>query len=309
MSVTLNSSDFSTVLYDGFDGGSLDRSSWRSVYSGEYHNDAFFWDPGQISVGGGLLTIDTEQSGGGWLSGGLSTIPSGQTYGRYEFRARMDEGQGTAGVILLWPSDGRWTDEVDIIETHRGDRSSFAFSNHGSPITTEYVNVDVSDWHTYQLDWVPGLLRLSVDGQVKSEITTDVPDQQMSFGIQGQVMAASDTWFGGAPDGSTPRSVALEVDFVHISSWNGSYGAGGGASSGTTNSGTTTSGSGTPAWWETAEEEDAAEESGTPWWEASADEKEEESSDDWSGGNWWDNAWNDDRSGWGGWQDNEWWWA
>ena len=57
----------------------------------------------------------TERDGGSWTSGGLSTIPDGQTYGSYEFHARIDVGQGTAAAILLWPSDGQWTDEVDIV--------------------------------------------------------------------------------------------------------------------------------------------------------------------------------------------------
>jgi hypothetical protein len=228
MSASLSETDFSTVFRDDFNGGSLDNSKWRNIYSGEYHNNAFAWNGGQLAVGDGLLTIETEETGDGWLSGGLSTIPEGQTYGSYEFRARVDEGQGTSAVFLLWPSDGSWTDEVDILETHEGDRSSFAFTNHGTPLTTEYIDVDVSQWHTYKLDWVPGLLRLSVDGEVKAEITEDVPSQKMSFGMQGQVHADGETWFGGAPDGSTPSQVGIEVDWVDISSWNGTTSGSGG---------------------------------------------------------------------------------
>ncbi|MGG5809772.1 glycoside hydrolase family 16 protein [Falsiroseomonas sp. CW058] len=212
-------SDFTTVFQDDFSGSRLDTGIWRSQYSGQYGNGMFRWDPGQIEIGGGVLTIATERAGGSWVSGGLSTIPEGQTYGRYEFRARIEEGQGTAGVILLWPSDGQWTDEVDIIETHDPDRDSFAFVNHGSPWTTEYVRTDVDEWHTYALDWTPGNLTLYVDGREVASIDRDVPSQDMAFGIQGHVLGDDESWYGGGPDGSTPDRVEIEVDWVRVSAW------------------------------------------------------------------------------------------
>jgi beta-glucanase (GH16 family) len=212
-------SDFTPVFRDDFNGTDLNRDVWNTLYSGTYWNGAFAWDPSQVELGGGVLTIATERQGGFWESGGLSTIPEGQTYGSYEFRARLDEGQGTSAVILLWPTSNQWTDEVDIVEAYRADRSFFAFTNHGDPNETQFVQVDVSEWHDYRLDWTPGALVLSVDGQERSRITTDVPSQPMSFGMQGHVHAASETWFGGAPDGSTPSRVELEVDWVKVSAW------------------------------------------------------------------------------------------
>jgi beta-glucanase (GH16 family) len=212
-------SDFTQVFRDDFSGTTLDRGLWKALYSGQYGNGMFRWDPSQLEMGDGKLTIATEREGGSWVSGGLSTIPDGQTYGSYEFRARFDPGQGTAGVILLWPSSNQWTDEVDIIETHRPGRESFAFTNHGTPNVTQYIDVNVSAWHDYRLDWTPGSLTLWVDGQEKGRITTDVPSQPMSFSMQGQVMAAWETWFGGAPDGSTPGRVEMEIDWVKVSAW------------------------------------------------------------------------------------------
>jgi beta-glucanase (GH16 family) len=212
--------DSTQVFFEDFNGSGLDRSLWKSLYSGQYGNGMFNWDPAQLEVGDGKLTIATERNGNSWLSGGLATIPEGQTYGTYEFRARFDPGQGTSGAILLWPSDNQWTDEVDIVEAHRPQRDGFAFSNHGSPNVTNYIdNVKISDWHTYRLDWTPGSLKLFVDNQQTSEITTDVPSQPMSFAMQGQVMAPHETWFGGGPDGSTPNRVELEVDWVRVSAY------------------------------------------------------------------------------------------
>ncbi|WP_372624044.1 glycoside hydrolase family 16 protein [Falsiroseomonas sp.] len=212
-------SDFTQVFRDDFEGSSLDRGTWKALYSGQYGNGMFRWDPGQVEVGDGKLTIATERDGGSWVSGGLSTIPDGQTYGSYEFSARIDPGQGTAAAILLWPSDGQWTDEVDIVETHDPQRNSFAFSKHGDPNVTEYIDVNVADWHTYRLDWTPNELKLYVDGQEKATMTGDIPAQPMSFSMQGQVMAPHETWFGGGPDGSTPGRVEVEVDWVKVSAW------------------------------------------------------------------------------------------
>jgi beta-glucanase (GH16 family) len=212
-------SDFTQVFRDDFNGSSIDRGIWKAQYAGDYGNGMFRWDPSQLEVGDGKLTIATEKDGGSWVTGGLSTIPEGQTYGSYEFRARVDAGQGTASAFLLWPSDNKWTDEVDIIETNKPQRESFAFTNHGSPNVTQDIGVDVSKWHDYRLDWTPGSLKLFVDGEQKGHITTDVPSQEMSFGVQGHVLASHESWFGGAPDGSTPSRVETEVDWVKVSAW------------------------------------------------------------------------------------------
>ncbi|NGM24262.1 glycoside hydrolase family 16 protein [Roseomonas stagni] len=220
--------DFSTVFFDDFNGGSIDRGNWRTLYSGEYGTGAFSWTPSQVSVHDGILDVAITRQGGGWVAGGLSTIPDGQTYGSYEFRARIEEGQGTAGVILLWPSNNTWSDEVDIVETHRGNRDGFAFTNHGTPWETQYIDTYVADWHTYRLDWTPGELTLYVDGQQVGRMTNDVPDQPMSFGIQGHVLADHEWWYGGGPDGSTPNQVNIEVDWVRVSAYTPGQGDGGG---------------------------------------------------------------------------------
>jgi beta-glucanase (GH16 family) len=212
-------SDFTQVFRDDFSGNGLNYDIWKAQYSGQYGNGMFRCDPAQLEVGDGKLTIATENEGDGWVSGGLATIPEGQTYGSYEFRARVDAGQGTASAILLWPSNNQWTDEVDIIETNRPGRESFAFTNHGNPNVTQDIGVDVSQWHDYRLDWTPGSLKLYVDGVEKGHIDVDVPAQDMSFGMQGMVMAAHEHWFGGGPDGSTPRRVETEVDWVKVSAW------------------------------------------------------------------------------------------
>lgn len=212
-------SDFTTVFQDDFNGSQLDRDVWRTLYSGQYGNGMFRWDNGQVEIGDGKLTIATERDGGSWVSGGVSTIPDGISYGRVEFRARVDEGQGTSGIFLLWPSSNEWTDEIDIVETNDPSRDSFAFVNHGDPNVAEYIRTNVDQWHTYRLDWTPGELKLFVDGNEVSRIDVDVPSQQMSFGIQGHVHGDWETWYGGGPDGSTPGRVEIEVDWVRVSSW------------------------------------------------------------------------------------------
>lgn len=286
MSTGYQDSDFQTVFFDDFSGNSIDRSIWRTLYGGDYGNGMFSWDHGQLSVGDGKLTISTENVGDGWLSGGLSTIPDGQTYGRYEFRARFDEGQGTSGVALLWPSNNEWTDEINIIETHRGDRKEFAFTNHGEPNETQYIKHDLTDWHTYTLDWLPDQLVLSIDGEEVARMTHDIPDQPMSFGLQGQVTAAWEDWFGGAPDGTTPDRVDIEVDWVHALSWEPGAGSDDYASNGGA-TGTATGGSPGKEAADKVAQDDGAE-----------DDQDDGVQDDGS----WDAAENGDDS----WEDDSW---
>lgn len=213
-----SSQDFKEVFFDDFSGG-IDRSIWKSLYSGPYNNGMYRWTEGQVWTGNGELTIRTEKKGGEWVSGGLSTIPDGLTHGRIEFSAMLEKGQGTTGIALLWPSSNEWTDEINIMEANRPDRSQFAFTNHGKPWETKYIDIDVSKWHTYTLDWLPDSLTLYVDGQKVAHMTHDIPDQEMSLAFQGRVNAPNEWWFGGGPNGSTPGKVDMKVDWVRVSEW------------------------------------------------------------------------------------------
>lgn len=206
-----------TVVRDDFNGTALNRSIWPIIYNGPHANGAFTYRTDDTIVSDGLLTIRNEYENGQWYAGGISQGVHGTTYGRFEFHARMDPGQGTGFIALLWPESGGWPPEIDIIEVPKEDRQRVFFTSHGPPDTTKVIYVDATEWHTYTLDYLPGRLDYYIDGVKVAEITDPVPSQEMSLGFQGHITRANDVWYEGGPDETTPDRVDMQIDWVNIS--------------------------------------------------------------------------------------------
>ena len=222
----------STVTWgDEFNGTALDGSKWPILYGGSlYWNGAFRWDRSEVSVGNGNLTIGLEkQSDGIWDVGGLSTTPSSwapgfsMLHGKVEIRAKASqEVVGAGPCFLLWPAtNDHWPPEVDILETPKGQGM---FTNHwqgpGGNNDDRYeattFDLDYSQWHVYGLEWTPERLTMTVDGKVIKTLTTNIPKEAMSIGLQGHVGAVHDAWYGGSPNGSGVSAIDISVDYVRV---------------------------------------------------------------------------------------------
>ena len=93
----------------------------------------------------------------------------GQTYGRWEFRARTDHGRGFGSAILLWPDSEKLADgEIDIVEVPAEKRDQAHFVLHSGPdgdtIVGGNMPGDFSQWHTFAVDWLPDRITWYVDG-------------------------------------------------------------------------------------------------------------------------------------------------
>jgi beta-glucanase (GH16 family) len=152
---------------DDFNGWYVDRAAWPVVYDGPSSNGAYRWSgEGVIVYGEGELLLRNQNTPEGWIAGGIGQGWNAQTYGRYEVRAKVDPGQGTAGVIGLWPLVGTYPPEIDFLEAPTADRKIAYFTYHGEfgPAETTGFPLDVSKWHVYALDWMPGRLTYYIDG-------------------------------------------------------------------------------------------------------------------------------------------------
>jgi beta-glucanase (GH16 family) len=203
------------TFFDGFDGGGLDRAAWPLVFWGGSNNGAYTFQPGNVVVWDGEASVNSASTPSGWTSGAFQGGWNGQLYGRFEIRARFDPGQGISGALLLWPSDDQGGAEVDLIETRTADRWVNNISVHGNGTleSTEF-HYDASQWHTYAVDWLPGLLVFYLDGQEIHRTTNRVPSEMMSLGVLGYVNSRTDLWQGGPPDASSPGFSSIHVDWV-----------------------------------------------------------------------------------------------
>jgi hypothetical protein len=119
----------------------------------------------------------------------------GLLYGRYEVRARFDSMRGYHVAFLLWPDSGRRSQDgeidfpddaldsttIDGFLHWRGATSSGQFEHYR-------LAASLTQWHTYEIDWLPGRVSFYVDGTLIGTSTLHVPDTPMHWVLQ------TDTW-------------------------------------------------------------------------------------------------------------------
>ena len=206
------------VFVDEFSGAALDRSRW-SAYSGEPGSDpGARWDPSRVAVRDGLLTLTTAQDDGTWTSGGINNARAvALTSGMYEVRLRSAPAPGVTLVGLLWPKDNEWPPEIDFVEDRDGDRAEFTASLHYEDRDGEHQQVnralqlDMSAWHTYGVQWRPGEISYFVDGRLWARLARpEVPEVPMGLALQANAVTRG----GGQAGPGTPRVSTAEVDWV-----------------------------------------------------------------------------------------------
>ena len=194
---------FKPIGGDEFNSGSLDTKKW-----GPYDSVGGFGNglrrPSAISVSGGSLAITAT----GDTSGGMADS-FGQIYGRWEFRARTDDGRGFGSAILLWPDSEKLSDgEIDIAEVPFEQRDLVHFVLHsgsgGDTLDGSHLPGDYSQWHTFAVDWLPDHITWYVDGRARFTVTdrSHIPDTPMHLAIQLDEGPVKD-WLL-APDATTP---------------------------------------------------------------------------------------------------------
>lgn len=215
-----NSSRWRLAFSDNFGGSSIARKQW-SVYNGAAHGNGS-WLARNAVVGGGTLALRARRGNSGhYLTAGVSSGRAvTQTYGKYLVRARFQKGHGIRAVMLLWPKKG-WPPEVDFYETTGRDsgRTMNIVTNHWKPrnqMEHALYHSDFSNWHTIGLEWTPGSLKYTLDGQVRAVMTRHVPHQPMWLGMQ---TAPGSCRAHACPNGSTPRSLDLDIDWVAVYSY------------------------------------------------------------------------------------------
>ena len=205
-----------SVTTEDFD--TLDEQVWGTYDSvGAFGNG--LRRSSAITVADGALNITAR----GNVSGGMAQ-QLGQTYGRWEFRARTDKGRGFGSAILLWPDSERFPQdgEIDIMEvpSETRDRAHyivhFAGPSGSDKVYGSYAEDDFSQWHTFALDWLPDRLVFYVDGVERFRVTDRniIPKRPMHLAIQFDQGPKKD-WIA-APDATTPAALALQVDWLRV---------------------------------------------------------------------------------------------
>lgn len=239
-----------TLVYDeDFGSGVVDPTDW-GLYDetgnagwGLRRPSAFSVVESDDAERGNLLRVTAAMGQGEeadmLVSGGMILHSLAQTYGRFTARVRTepDPERVTTGVILLWPDEDNrpphheWPTggEIDWYEGWR-DRQARKPIDLVSHYVIDGVHdadsinlrgpdgelVDGSEWHTYQLDWRPDYLAVSVDGGPPNVLTDDparIPQWNMHMTVQ------LDAWQPIDNPGHQPtldNPVSMWVDWISI---------------------------------------------------------------------------------------------
>ncbi len=194
-----------------FDGSSLDSTHW-TAYDGFNRASGETWRAAQCTVSGGVLKLRADSSG----VCGVASLTQ-RTYAKAEVRARFSvpAGQGLAPVFLYWPeNDGDWPQagEIDWLECYDTSRQSFGSWIHYAGLSgaddsdnAGDFRVDMTQWHTYGIEWSASQVQVSVDGQVWHVYTAHIPRGPMHLAFQIDRI------------GAVTGPAEVEIDWVHES--------------------------------------------------------------------------------------------
>jgi beta-glucanase (GH16 family) len=237
------------VWSDEFDGDTLDMTKWsyQTGTGSEYgldrwgNNELEYYREKNVSVADGVMTITAKRENiesSQFTSGRIRTIDLGDwTYGRFEFRAKMPQGQGLWAAIWMLPTDneyGGWaaSGEIDIMEYLGSDTTKVYGTIHyggqwpdNKSAGTYYIDSDTAfnqAFHIFALEWEEGRLRWYVDGERYQRLTSGWYSSSGPFPAPFNKrfhilinLAVGGNW-PGSPDLTTTFPQKLVLDYVRV---------------------------------------------------------------------------------------------
>jgi len=239
-------SGYDLVFADEFDTGALDPTKWNTAFlwgpdvtinsEEQYYVDIlrqpdFGFDP--FTFEDGVMSINSiptptelrsKARNQPYLSGLITSYDAFKfTYGYAEVRARMPYGKG------LWPAfwllNAYYVDdepEIDIVE-FIGDNQDTAYHTYhyydanGELRSTKSQPTTGTDWtadfHTYGVDWRPGLLVYYIDGIEVHRFSDPKVSRQDMYIIANTALGG---WWAGSPDETTMFPRRFELDYIRV---------------------------------------------------------------------------------------------
>lgn len=228
------------IWSDEFNGTSIDTSKW---YVEDVHiiknNELQYYAPDDVFLDNGNLVLRSQpreywgfDTAGNWrrfdfTSGLVSTAGRfAMVNGRVEIRAKLPGTQGMWPAHWMLSKNGGWPPEIDIMEMIGSLPNRVTMSLHWGPLgpngeppweigqtaNHDYWGPDFTQgFHTYTLEWWPGLLMYYVDDVLRFATTRpEIPTDPMYLILN---TAIGGDW-PGPPDGSTVWPQYHDIDYV-----------------------------------------------------------------------------------------------
>lgn len=254
--------EWKLVWNDEFDGGgdnvdvngvNLDKWAYQLGTGSQYglegwgNNEEQYYRSENIAVADGKLTITADDDGYGgkaYTSGRLYTQPTfNKTYGKFEARMKLPTGDGIWPAFWMMPKDseyGAWaaSGELDIMEARgRLPREVGGTIHYGrnwpnnKSTGAEYEfgeASDITDFHTYGVEWEPGEIRWYVDGVLFQKLNnwdSWGADQPAKYAFPAPFdkpfymilnLAVGGNYDGGRVPDPADVPAKMEVDYVRV---------------------------------------------------------------------------------------------
>lgn len=229
--------------FDGAAGSAPDPAVWNLETggggwgNGELQNYTASRANSALDGQGNLVVTAKREGDGSYTSARLTTQGKyAAQYGRVEARIQIPRGQGIWPAFWMlgadlpsnpWPGSG----EIDVMENvgfepHRvhGTVHGPGYSG-GEGLTSTWQHPRgwsiADDFHTFAVDWAPGSITWSVDGQVYHQVTPAstggdpwVFDKPFFIVLN---VAVGGAW-PGYPDGTTQLPQQMKIDYVRVTS-------------------------------------------------------------------------------------------
>ena len=194
-------------------------------------------------------SVDAKTGNAYPLRSGRMQTKQSFLFGKFEFRAKLPRGAGLWPAIWMrTPYGAPFDGEIDILEGRGSHPNVIQSTMHpwingveprqycawlmieATPDDAVYhkpgcdrldqaihLNSDLAaDFHVYTIDWLPGSITWSLDGQPYYVVRDKVPQVPMTVVLS---MAFSHNWDGGSP-ATTPLPQSLDLSYVRIHSPN-----------------------------------------------------------------------------------------
>jgi beta-glucanase (GH16 family) len=231
--------DYRMVFEDHFDGEALDLSKWNTTMAfagrqgGRYHNISYLHyvldedvllKAGVLQLRARKAEVEGDDPPGhyGYSAGMITTHDKfAFKYGYFEMRAKYPGGRGVWPAFWLIGQGQYWPPEFDIAEYYGGASVMHYGLCHGTLKNVQWDSTGDKElkaetgWHTYALDWRPGLAIWLVDGVVKKTVAAEyVPDIPMYLIVSNGV--SSHIGPSGQPNDETVFPNFFEIDYVRV---------------------------------------------------------------------------------------------
>ena len=212
--------------------------TWKTVFPGgertlvsnhemEFYSDGWVGKhPFRIENGALVITAepspDPSKTGGLPYTSGLITSEKGftQTYGYFEARIDIPQGQGLWPAFWMGNANRVWPPEIDVVEVVNNrpeavvNVHSQANGHHEMFQDWNWTPDIFEGFHTYGVSWRPDKVDFYVDGEHVHSVATPADLHSPMFMMAN--LAVGGDW-PGAPDGSTQFPAEMAID--HIRAW------------------------------------------------------------------------------------------